>query len=365
MVANNLAFTQGDMPSEDVFEHYKVAAASSGRKKDNKRTRGERSKIASKKARTEDPPATVPSKENTPPPSPLEKPASTPPVNQHSTPPTPVDRHRTPQDPTSQTQRTQPEGSLFSIVVSSARERIYKLSKHKRSQEAIDRTISMETDQILNRGLNEIVSGLLTMTAGWRRAGAMVSQTKIFDTRLAEAKKALEGKNTDLLEKNIELTKQNDELLEKSVELSKQNEELLEQKATLTEELLESRGALKKSNEDKEKFRESAKLNYQQSQQLELNLITSRHETEELEKRMKELEELEAKNMENRKANFSYLSECLRRTLMSQCAIRLEEEERANVPTSLEISLATWIDGADNEAGAAVDQDAPQDPPTS
>ncbi|XP_062113263.1 uncharacterized protein LOC133824404 [Humulus lupulus] len=238
MVANNLAFTQGDMSLEDVFKHYKAVATSSGRKKDNKRTRGESSKNASKKARIEDPPATVPSKENTPPPSPLKQPASTPPVDQHSTPPTPVDQHPTPQDPTSQTQRTQPEGSLSSSVVSSARERIYKLSKHKHSQEAIDSTISMETDQILNRGLNEI--GLLNMTAGWRRAGAMVSKTKSFDTVLAEAKKALEGKNADLLEENNELTKQNGELLKKSAELSKQNEELLEQKATLTEELLET-----------------------------------------------------------------------------------------------------------------------------
>ncbi|XP_062088765.1 uncharacterized protein LOC133795328 [Humulus lupulus] len=272
---------ENDMSFEDVFEHYKATAASSGRKKDNKRTRGESSKTASKKARTEDPLATVSMKENTPPPSPLEQPASTPPVDQHSTPPTPVDQHLTPQDPTSQTQRTQPEGIV-------------------------------DHDRWLHR------------------AGAMVSQTKILDTRLAEAKKALEGKNADLLDKNNELTKENDELLEKSAELSKQKEELLQQKATLTEELLESRDALKKSNEDREKFRESAKINYQEYKQFELDLIANRQETKELEKR---------------------------------CAIRLEEEERANIPASPEISLATRIYGADNEAGTAVDQDAPQDPP--
>ncbi|XP_062090212.1 uncharacterized protein LOC133794317 [Humulus lupulus] len=142
-----------DMSSKDVFEHYKAAAASSGRKEDSKRTRGESSKTAPKKARTEDPPATVPSKDNTPPPSPLEQPGSTPPVDQDATPPTIVDQHPTPQDPTSRTHRTQPsqpECSLSSSVVSSTRERIYKLSKHKRSQEAIDDTISMEIDQILN-----------------------------------------------------------------------------------------------------------------------------------------------------------------------------------------------------------------------
>ena len=64
---------------------------------------------------------------------------------------------------------------------------------------------------------------------------------------------------------------------------------------------MESRDALKKSNEDKEKFRESAKLNYQQSVQLELDLIASRQETEEMEKRVKELEELEAQNLEKYK----------------------------------------------------------------
>ncbi|XP_062099754.1 uncharacterized protein LOC133805589 [Humulus lupulus] len=93
---NWLSMKMTDMSSEDMFEHYKVVAASSGKKKDSKRSRGESSKTASKKARTEDPQATVPSKENTPPPSPLEQPNLTPPVNQHSTPTTPVDQHPTP-----------------------------------------------------------------------------------------------------------------------------------------------------------------------------------------------------------------------------------------------------------------------------
>ncbi|XP_062094340.1 uncharacterized protein LOC133800399 [Humulus lupulus] len=165
-----------DMSSEDVFAHYKAAATSSGRKKDSKRVRGESSKTASKKAQTEGPSAAVPSKENTPPPSPFDQSASTPPVNQHSTPPAPSD----------QPHHTQPKDTLANTM------------------------------------------GLLTMTTGWRRAGAMVSQTKNFVTRLAEAMKALEGKNVDLLEKNTELVKQNGELLEKNAELTKQNDELLE-----------------------------------------------------------------------------------------------------------------------------------------
>ncbi|XP_062089123.1 uncharacterized protein LOC133795681 [Humulus lupulus] len=232
-----------DMDSEDVFEHYQVAVASSGQKKDDKRARGESSKTASKK-------------------------------------------------------------------------------------------------------------GLLTITAGWHRAGALVSQGRNFDTRLAKAKQALEDKNN-------ELAKHNDELLGEKVALPKQKDELLEDKANLTKELLETQDALKKANESREKFRESAKLNYQQAVQLELDLIASRQEAEELSKRVQQLKEAGAKNLErykeathlcfyefwkhNREANFSYLSERLRTTLMAQCAIRLEEEGKAEVPASPEISLTLAI----------------------
>ncbi|XP_062114388.1 uncharacterized protein LOC133825471 [Humulus lupulus] len=123
-----------------------------------------------------------------------------------------------------------------------------------------------------------------TLGSTVRRTSTLATQTKDFDIRHTEAVKVLEGKNADLLEKNAELTKQNDELLE--------------QKAQLTEELLECRAALNKSNEDKEKFRESAKLNFQEVKQLGLDLTARKKETEELEGRVKELEETNAKNME-------------------------------------------------------------------
>ena len=48
---------------------------------------------------------------------------------------------------------------------------------------------------------------------------------------------------------------------------------------------------------------------------------------------------------------------------MTQCAIRLEEEEKAKVPASPEISLAGGIDGADAEAGPSADQGTPSNPP--
>ena len=134
------------MDSEDFFEHYQTAAAASV-PKDSKRARGESSKTPSKKARTEDDPGAGPSKENMTPPPPAEQ-SSPAPTN--------------PQPPSRvagrETLDNLSEGSLSSLVVGSARERIYKLSKHRRSQAAINETASMTADQIINRGLNEIVS---------------------------------------------------------------------------------------------------------------------------------------------------------------------------------------------------------------
>ena len=242
-----------------MFEHYRDDAASSGQKKNSNRARGESSKTASKKARTDDPPATAPSKENSPPPPPTEQ-----------TTPTPVNPHPSSRAADKEALDNLPEGSLSSLVVGSARKRIYKLSKHRRSQAAINETASMEVDQIINRGLNEIVSvshlllfhhlcltslpyffifhlqGLLSLTASWRRAGALVSRGQNFDSRLAQAKQALEDEKKKLLEENKEL--------------SKLNEQLCEDQATLTKELQDSQGALKKANEAQVKWRESSVL---------------------------------------------------------------------------------------------------------
>ena len=54
------------------------------------------------------------------------------------------------------------------------------------------------------------LQGLLTLTAGWRRVGALVSRGKNFDSRLAQAKQALEDENKKLLEENKELSKMNE-----------------------------------------------------------------------------------------------------------------------------------------------------------
>ncbi|XP_062094161.1 uncharacterized protein LOC133800223 [Humulus lupulus] len=133
------------MDSKDVFEHYQAAATSSAQKKDSKRARGESSKTPSKKARTDDVPTNAPSKENSPPP----------PSSKQAT-PTPADPQPSSKAPDKEALDIRPKGSLPSLMVSSTRERIYKLSKHKRSQAAITETSSTEADQVVNRGLNEI-----------------------------------------------------------------------------------------------------------------------------------------------------------------------------------------------------------------
>ncbi|XP_062118962.1 actin cytoskeleton-regulatory complex protein PAN1-like [Humulus lupulus] len=114
------------------------------------------------------------------------------------------------------------------------------------------------------------------------------------------------------------------------------------------------------------------------AQKLEADLIESRQEADKLEARIKDLEKANANNLErykgatskcfydfwkhNQGANFSYLPERMRQTEIAQCVARLAEEEKVKIPASPEISLATGIEGVDNEAEAAVDQENPQDP---
>ncbi|XP_062078969.1 uncharacterized protein LOC133783371 [Humulus lupulus] len=331
------------MDSDDVFDHYQAVAASSIPKKDGKRARGESSKTPSKKARTDDAPATAPSKENTPPPPPTEQ-----------TTPTPANPQPSSRAADKEALDNSSEGSLPSLVVGSAREMIYKLSKHRRSQAAITETASMEADQVVNRGLNEIVSGLLTLTAGSRRIGALVSQGRNFDSRLAQAKEVFEVDK--------------DKLLEENKELSRQYEQMCEDQAILTKELQDAQEALKKANEAREKWRESSVLVTQECKQLGFDLTASREEKKKLEERVQELEEEGAKNLKkskeathlcfyefwkhNREANFNYLTERLKRTLMAQCAIWLEAEEKAKAKAPV----------ADAETGPPADQSTPSNP---
>ena len=134
------------MNSGDFFAHYQAAAEASV-PKDGKRARGESSKTPAKKARTENASTDAPSKENL------------------TYPPAPEQQTPTPADPRSSSKAVDKEamdhlseGSLPSHVVGMARERIYRLSKHKRSQVAINDTATMDIHDIINRGLNEIAS---------------------------------------------------------------------------------------------------------------------------------------------------------------------------------------------------------------
>ncbi|XP_062114022.1 uncharacterized protein LOC133825039 [Humulus lupulus] len=144
----------------------------------------------------------------------------------------------------------------------------------------------------------------------------------------------------------------------------KKNTELLEQQAKLAEELQQHQATLTKAIETKEKYKEASKL--------QDDLVISRKETERLEECIKELKETNANNLEkykgatfkcfymfwknNRGENFSYLPDCMRQFELNRCLACLEEEDRAKVPASPKISLATGIDGVGEESIAKLPQ---------
>ncbi|XP_062114440.1 uncharacterized protein LOC133825527 [Humulus lupulus] len=221
------------------------------------------------------------------------------------------------------------------------------------------------------------------MSASWRCSGALAAQ---YDKRLGEQLKASEDGHAEELKtvevKYIEELKAAEAKYTEQLEVvEKKNTELLEQKAKLAEELKQHQATLTKAIETKEKYKEASFLNFKEASKIQDDLVISRKETERLEERVKELEETNASNLErykgatfkcfymfwkhNRKADFSYLSERMRHSKISRCLALLEEEERAKVPASPEISLATGIDGVEEEIGASVDQKTPQDPPAS
>ncbi|XP_062075815.1 uncharacterized protein LOC133779935 [Humulus lupulus] len=115
----------------------------------------------------------------------------------------------------------------------------------------------MDINEIINRGLNEIASGFLSLTASWCQAGAMVSREKNFDSKLAQATQALEDEKTKMLEEN-------NKLLVENKELAKLNEQLCEDQSTLTRELQESEEARNKAIDERHKWKENCKLNTQE-----------------------------------------------------------------------------------------------------
>ncbi|XP_062080941.1 uncharacterized protein LOC133785742 [Humulus lupulus] len=349
---------ENDMPSEEMFNLYSVPDAPAIKKKTSRRHRRESSKEPLvKKTRIEDPPAAGPSKNTTPPPSPLERQSL--PVLAGSTPPPPA-----PIDQTQPAAPVQTGDDLSSRALKSAKERMTWILKHEHSREAMAGTESMDVDHILNRALNELASAMLTMTAGRLRSGVITEQSKAFEQRHAEELKVIEEKYTEQLKA-----------------AQKENAALLEEKNKLAEEMKQQQVALNKALEAKERYKESHLTNFREAKRLEAALIESRQEADKLEARINDLEKANTSNLErykgttskcfhdfwkhNQGADFSYLSQCMRQTEIARCVALLEEEEGVKTPASHEISLATGIEGIENEVEAAVDQENPQDPPAS
>ncbi|XP_062085880.1 actin cytoskeleton-regulatory complex protein PAN1-like [Humulus lupulus] len=120
----------------------------------------------------------------------------------------------------------------------------------------------------------------------------------------------------------------------------------------LTEELKKRQEELGKVVAAKEKFKEASETNYKEASKLQ----------EDLEASMKEATSLEEQN--NPEANFDYLPEQMRQAKLAKCAACQEEERNAqNASDSSKMSLATSIDGVEEDAGTSVDQQSQQDPP--
>ncbi|XP_062118818.1 uncharacterized protein LOC133832497 [Humulus lupulus] len=307
------------MSAEDPFNLYSEPdpVAPVSKKKGSRQHRGEsNNNPPMKKTRTEDPPILVPSKETTPPPAPVDQPSPPAPMDQ-TLPPTPADQ--TPPTPTDQTPPNQTGEALMNMALISAKDRLTKLLRHQHSREAISNTDSMEVEQIFNRALNEVPSGVLTMSAGWRCSGALIAQ---YEKRLGEQLRASEDKHAEEL-KTAE-AKYNEQL----EVVEKKNAELFEQKAKLAEELKQYQDALTKAIETKEKYKEASLINFKEASKLQVDMVISRKETKGLEEHVKELEETNASNLEkykgttfkcfymfwknNCRADFSYLPDRMR-----------------------------------------------------
>ncbi|XP_062085890.1 uncharacterized protein LOC133791997 [Humulus lupulus] len=310
------------MDSENVFDIYsapKAPTAPLRKKKTSKRHPGESSKAPqAKKPHTTGVPKDGPSVNATPPPSPHEQ--QTPPAPAGSTPSPPA-----PADHTQQANPASTGSDISSHALRLVKDKVAKILKHERCQEAMAGTETMDVDQILNYALNEFASTMLTLTTDCLQSGAVTKQAKSLEQRHANELKAAEAKYAEQLAK------------------------VLEEKNKLAE-LREKQNSLDKAIEQRDQFKESNRVKYRAAKKLEEDLIASRQETTTLEGWIKELEKANASNLE-------------RNAELARCAARLAEEERARIPASPEISLATGMDRGEADAEEAVNQDAPQDPP--
>ncbi|XP_062103808.1 uncharacterized protein LOC133814922 [Humulus lupulus] len=310
------------MPSREAFDLYNNinVEAPASRKRGSRRHRGESSSDPSKKrARTKDPPAPPSFKDTTPPPAPLNP---TPPAPLHSNPLAP----RNPSPP-NQSGKTQAE-AILNTAYNLANDKLKKLSRHRRSQEAFRNVSSMKIYQIFSHALNEVLIGVMTMNIGWCPLEEIVAkhaeEIKTVKERLVEQLKVVEVRHAEQL---------------KVVE-AKHAEQLRaaeEKAAKLGKKLKQHQEALVKITEAKEKYKEASVLNFKEASKLQ----------NDLEKQPR--------------GKLCYLPEHMKQAMLENCTAHLEEERKAQ--ESPEISLATGIEGVEEDDGTTVDQQPQQDSP--
>ncbi|XP_062100622.1 uncharacterized protein LOC133806550 [Humulus lupulus] len=226
------------MPSREAFDLYTYDDAPPRKKRANRRHPGEgSSEPFNKKARAEDPP--------TPPATPTPTRNTTPPPPRNSLPPE---------------QARQPSTKdLLSVAYNTTHEKLQRLSRHRRSQEAFSQLPPLPHNQ-----------GILTMGHGWRRAeefeAKFFEEVKAVEARYAEQQKAGEEKN-----------------------------------ASLSEELRKHQEAFVKITDAKEKCKEASVLNFKEASKLQDDLVINRKETAEQKERAKRLDETNARNLEKYK----------------------------------------------------------------
>ncbi|XP_062094108.1 uncharacterized protein LOC133800164 [Humulus lupulus] len=317
------------MPTGEAFDLYSNpnAMAPTSRKKVSRwHPRESSSDPSKKKAQADNPPAPTPSRDMTPPPAPVDL-----------TPPAP----RNP-IPSAQSGKTQVE-AIMNIAYNSATDRLKKLSRRQHSLEAFSNASTMK--------------GVLTMSTSFRHSEEMVAEhfeeIKTVEERLTEQLKVVEAKHAEQLRAADE-------------KIAKLGEELKQHQETLV-----------KVTEAEEKYKEASVLNFKEASKLQDDLVISRKETTEQEERVKQLKKTNARDLErfkgaafncfymlwksNPEAKFDYFPEHMKQAKLAKCITRLEEEEKTQ--GSLEISLATGIEGIEEDAKTTVDQQPQQDPP--
>ncbi|XP_062114888.1 uncharacterized protein LOC133828806 [Humulus lupulus] len=191
------------MPANRAFDLY---AKSTSKKKSSKRHPREGcSNPSAKRSQTEDPPTPTTTEETTPPPDPAKE--TSPPIPTNQDPPDPVEQTPPPAPvdltPPASTDR-QPAGhreeasreDLTGVVLNSTKDRLSRITKHRRSQEAIQETGSMVVDQVFNRAPNKVLAGFLTMTFGWRSSRTLRAQ---FEKKLNDHLSTAEAQYTEQL----------------------------------------------------------------------------------------------------------------------------------------------------------------------